>query len=177
MLTKTFNNVIRAVVTGEKLTFKRVDGTTTEVTIPNTVGSNFISYYSTTMLRIPELLKLGRYTTAVGNSSAGGVCFGTGTTAPTDSDYTITQKVLDASSGASVTINTSTDGNTHTGIYTIVNNGTQDLVITEVGLYGTIPYGSSQYYAYLIDRTLLESSVTIPAGGGVGKVVYSITIS
>ncbi len=176
MLTKTFNQAIRAAVTGESFTLKRVDGSVVTVTIPATVSNSYSQYFTQGMLRIPALMKQDRYSSQVSIAGSGGVCFGTGTAEPTEDDYTITQKVMNAGSGMSVTCGVAQNGNTWTGTYTIINSGTADVTISEVGLYGTIMYSSNSYYCYLIDRTLLEEPITIPANGGVGQIVYTVNI-
>jgi hypothetical protein len=58
-------------------------------------------------------------------------------------------------------------------MYTLTNNGTEDFTVSEIGLYGYIRQkhkDKSYYYRYhvLIDRTLLETPITIPGNGGVG---------
>ena len=176
MLTKQFQKVYRGAVTGESYQVRICNGNTVTVTYPDSIANNYHAMATRTMVNIPALMKKDNFTYAFGTSSSGGVSFGTGTAAGTEDDYTITQKVMNSGTGLAVTMNVVQDGSTYTGTYTITNSGSAAVTIAEVGLFGTCPYASSSSYLYLIDRTLLEEPLTIPAGG-VGKVVYTITIS
>lgn len=174
MLTKTFNTLIHAMVTGESFLLTTPAGNTSSQTLPVNMGNNYQSYFISSMLRIPELMKKDSYSAKIINKT-GGVSFGSGTAAPTEDDYTIDQVVFTASAGLSATATVTEDGNTFTGLYTIVNNSAESITIAEVGLFGTAPKGTSSYNLYMIDRTLLEEPVTIPSGE-VGKVTYTITV-
>lgn len=175
MLTKQFNTILRAAITGENFTFKMVDGNIVTMTIPTDLSNNYAQYFTKYMMRIPALMNNDRYSAAIGYSSNGGVAFGTGTAAPTEDDYKITQKVMNSGTGFAVTKTVTQEGGKCTGIYTLVNDSTTDVTITEVGLFGSVMCTTNSYYCYLIDRTLLEEPVTIKAGE-VGKITYTVTI-
>ena len=175
MLTKQFQKVYRGAVTGESYQVRISNGNIVTVTYPDAIANNYHTIATRTMINIPALMKKDGFSTYFSTSSSGGVCFGTGTAAATEDDYTITQKVLNSGSGLAVTMNVVQDGSTYTGTYTIVNSSSAAVTIAEVALFGTCPYSGSTAYHYLVDRTLLEEPLTIPAGG-VGKVVYTITI-
>lgn len=55
---------------------------------------------------------------------------------------------------------------------TITNNNETDITIGEVG----IVYQTGSSYSVLFERTVLESPITIPAGG-VGQVTYTIRMN
>lgn len=63
-----------------------------------------------------------------------------------------------------------------TAIYTITNGNAADVTISEVGTYGRVPSGTKDYTNALVERTVLDSPVTIPAGG-VGQVTYTIRMN
>lgn len=106
-----------------------------------------------------------------------GVCFGNGTTPPTENDHCMEGDLL-TNYGCSQTYEFSKDSITFT--YTITNNGSDPFTISEVGLLGYAYVGNGNYRYYssgiLLDRTLLESPITIPAGG-VGQLTYTIRMN
>lgn len=118
-----------------------------------------------------------------GTSGFTGVAFGDGTTEPTEDDTWLSgnQHTSITSSNTTVEVTESEEGDERcvTAVYTINNNTGADITIGEVGLfsYCTILGPSGSYNAYisvLIERSLLENPITIPAGG-VGKVTYTIS--
>ena len=109
-----------------------------------------------------------------------GVIFGNGTTPPTLADYCLSGNII---SGITATVG-STDvaaienGVTLTTVYTIINNNSTAITIGEIGLVGK-PYtnttSTDEAYKALLERTVLETPVTIEPGT-VGRVTYTITI-
>ena len=92
---------------------------------------------------------------------------GTGTTTPTGNDYELATVNTDISCDAVVA---GVSAN-YTKIYTATfsNPTSSDIVVTEVGLYGNMPYqnqnhGLLTYIDCLFDRTVLSTPITIPAG-------------
>ena len=109
------------------------------------------------------------------NSAMAGVIFGNGATPPTIDDYFLSG---DQITGIEYTSNVSSviddNGVTVTGVYTITNNNTSDITISEVGLVGPCTTGTPYYYwRCMVERTLLDTPVVIPAGG-IGQVTYTI---
>lgn len=103
----------------------------------------------------------------------GGVVFGTGDTAPTFDDYKLSgDLVTTMSASASVVVTKDDDGYTYVATYTIANTGSADITIKEVGL---ILYGRANS-SFLIERTVLDSPLTISVGG-VGQLVYTIRMN
>lgn len=101
----------------------------------------------------------------------GGVVFGTGDTAPTFDDYKLSGSIVTAiNAGASVETTFDDDGCTFVGTYNISNTGSEEITIKEVGLILRSAYNNS---AILVERTVLDTPLTIPAGG-IGQVVYTI---
>lgn len=113
------------------------------------------------------------------------VFFGTGSTAPTIDDYRLAgDTVTGYTSSHTYKDEYAEDGTfaKRTATYTITNNNAEPVTIGEIGIFicavWTTGYSSNKYiyttYPYLLERTVLESPITIPAGG-VGQVTYSIT--
>lgn len=101
----------------------------------------------------------------------GGVFFGDGDTPPTPDDYALSGNVITtATATAVVTKTVDANGVTITGTYTITNTGTENITIAEVGLFEGF---SNSMCDYMMERTVLDSPITIPAGG-VGQVTYTI---
>lgn len=115
-----------------------------------------------------------------------GVVFGDGNVAPTVDDITLSGNPILGLSSSNITISASVVSETtyyeKTCIYTIHNDTGADITIGEIGLFCSFYGQKRQYYSdyvqcpYMIERTALESPVTIPAGG-VGQVTYTIRIN
>lgn len=104
-------------------------------------------------------------------SGYGGVFFGNGTTPPTLDDKTLSGDVISTiTTTASAVSSIDENGNPQiTASYTISNTGSEPVTISEVGLFE----GLSNWGFVMIERTLLETPVTI-AAGGIGQVTYTI---
>lgn len=111
-------------------------------------------------------------------TSNGGAIIGTGTTPATIDDYKLAGDMITTFTySKSVTITHDDDKTTITALYTITNTGAAAFTIGEIGLIAAC-YSSSNTSAYrcLVERTVLDSPVTIEAGG-VGQVTYTIEIN
>lgn len=90
---------------------------------------------------------------------------GTGTTNPTPSDYDLENVNTDI---VCTTVNTSFSDNTNTKVYNVTfsNPTASDITLTEIGMYGKMPYYNDEYKTdyVMLDRTVLNAPVTIPAG-------------
>lgn len=104
--------------------------------------------------------------------TAGFVAFGTGTTPPTLDDYTLSGNIV---TGISTTAKVSggfTDSGTEvSATYTITNNNDTAVTIGEIGAFGAS--GSTTGKGVMLERTVLESPITIEPGG-VGQVTYTL---
>jgi len=87
---------------------------------------------------------------------------GTGTTVATEDDYELETVNTDVSCDV-VVVGTSVN---HTKTYTATfsNPTSNDITVTEVGLYGYIYVSTSENADFLLDRTVLNTPITIPAG-------------
>ena len=105
----------------------------------------------------------------------GGVIFGTGTTPPSIDDYTISGDIITGLNSSAV-FDTSFDdaGRTVTTTYTLTNTNDEAVTIGEIA--SVMGAGSSSSYAILLERTVLESPITIEPGG-VGQVTYTIRMN
>ena len=63
-------------------------------------------------------------------------------------------------------------------MFTLTNTGSEDFTISELGLVTYAYITNTNGYCYennfLLERTVLENPITIPANGGVGQVTYTI---
>lgn len=102
----------------------------------------------------------------------GGVAFGDGNTPVTVDDYQLSGNHLTAYTPSyDCKINEDLDEITWT--YTITNNGTTAFTIKEIGVFISASYN---YYNALVLREVLDSPVTIEAGG-VGQVTLKIKVN
>ena len=124
-----------------------------------------------------------------GSSSANslpyrGVCFGDGDTPPTPADLNISGNAF-STYNALYNLSTGVDDSGHIYVkahYTITNTGDQAFTIKEIGLFAAPSLNKgpdiavSGTFSILLDRTVLDTPVTIPAGG-IGQVEYTITFN
>lgn len=89
---------------------------------------------------------------------------GTGTTAPTENDYELQTVNTDVSCDTVIVGNSANYTKTYTATFSNPTNS--DITVTEVGLYANIMYNSrnESYMDVLLDRTVLTTPITIPAG-------------
>lgn len=57
----------------------------------------------------------------------------------------------------------------------LVNSSSSDVIVSEVGLIASMGSYNNKDYKCLLEHTLLDEPITIPAGE-VGKVIYTINI-
>lgn len=106
-----------------------------------------------------------------------GVVFGTGNTEPTIDDYQMAgEHFVDYTESHS--FENTIDGTIRTLScrYTLTNTSTESVTIGEIGLSGNAyrKNGSWYYYTgFLLERTVLDSPITITAGG-VGVITYTL---
>lgn len=93
----------------------------------------------------------------------GGTVFGDGTDEVTFDDLTMSGNIITGiTATCTATATHDDDGVTIEASYTITNNNSNDITISEIGRIT---------YLMLIERTLLDTPVTIP-GGAIGQVKY-----
>lgn len=105
-----------------------------------------------------------------------GICLGSGTTPATIDDYKLENPITTGFS-ASVVRQYDAQYNS-TFVITLTNTSADDIVIGEIGYVGDAHYGAGNSYAayVLFDRTVLDSPITIPAGG-IGQITYTIRLN
>lgn len=110
--------------------------------------------------------------------SYGYVYFGTGTTPATLDDYKLESIITSGISISEQSETSSLADNviTKKATYILKNNSSSDITIGEIGIYKYINYGSSSNASFfLLERTVLDEPITIPADG-TGTVNYTIKI-
>ena len=96
----------------------------------------------------------------------GYIVLGSGTTEPTPEDYRLESKITTNLSCDSVSVSRNTTVKTYTATFS--NSGISDITVTEIGYVSRIIYTYRNrnyiYDDFLMDRTVLETPITIPAG-------------
>lgn len=112
----------------------------------------------------------------VKTSYGGGVIFGTGSEPPAVDDYNLSGDIV-TGIAVSVVLSKSYDDNGAAieALYTLTNNGAEPKTISEVGLFGQLKSSGGTTNTVLLERTVLDSPVTIEPSG-VGQVKYTIHI-
>ncbi len=124
---------------------------------------------SSSTITDPEYLFEGmRYVrSATFKSGLYGTFFGTGTTPPTRDDYKLESPITDGTLYSSVqTAPVQGFDEDHARLYVtheVHNTGTEDITVSEVGIFGCARDSSN--VIFLLDRTVLDTPITIPAGG------------
>lgn len=171
MFTKNWYRSLAAHMVGGTIAngIKGISGTT--------YNAAYYSAYSLNLMTIYCAMNNGVLTSYNESSPTPGVMFGKGDTAPTIDDYKLSGSLITGIT-ASKTVSYSTDdeGATCTGLYTITNSGTSDKTISEVCLYAALTYNGAYQRGAVIERTVLDTPVTIPAGG-IGQVTYTIRMN
>lgn len=102
-----------------------------------------------------------------------GVSFGTGNTAPTMDDYGLSGDLITTLTATSAAAREAGTGDVSI-VYTLTNSGSSEITIREVAWFGySYIKESGSWFSAMYDRTVLDTPVTIPAGG-VGQVTYTI---
>ena len=162
MLTKNFYAYIKAAFSGSDSTaiFTKTDGTKGEVSISS-------SY--------PPFKVMNSWSKSTIMS---GVSFGTGTTPATVSDYflesILTETQINVSTPSSVSFNKFDTYEEYTVTFGVTNKTADAITISEMGLTAIpySPYSGTPYYV-LVDHTVLDTPVTIPAGQS-KQITYTI---
>lgn len=118
-----------------------------------------------------------KYTDSPSSYYLNGVTFGDSDQPATVEDYKLAGNII-SNLVASVTISKS--DNDITARFTITNNNSTEVTIKEVCYTAYFQYFTSSWGSnsngVVIDRTVLDTPVTIPTGG-VGQIVYTITFN
>ena len=156
MLTKNFYSYMRAILQKTSATFTRTNGTTGAYTSTNDS---------------PPFTVMNAWAT---EAEATGVSFGTGTTPSTASDYFLKNILGDTQISVSVPSAVSFSRfdtyDEYSVTFGVTNITAEAITISEVGL--TANPQSNPYYV-LVDRTVLDTPITIPAGQS-KQITYTI---
>lgn len=134
------------------------------VTAPN--GTTRVATYSSA--KSAGLLNGASFLTGIGSNgyfTTYGFCLGRGATPATKADYALEDMIT---SGLScITYSTATnwydDGAEKIWSYTMQNTSDADITIREIGKIGQFYSGNTAYHV-MVDRTVLDTPITIPAG-------------
>ena len=162
MLTKNFYSYIRADFSESTTaaTFTKTDGITNTVTL----SSDY-----------PPFKVMNTWAKSI---TATGVSFGTGTTPATASDYVLESilddKKINVSTPSSISFSRYDTYEEYTVTFGITNKTADAIAISEIGLTAMpySPYNGNNVFA-LVDRTVLETPITIPAGQS-KQITYTI---
>ena len=160
MLTKNFWKVFTALV-------GRVQGEVKEVTVTLPNGSSYTNNIYGTNAKPYSML--GAISGPWCNEKIGtwfGVWYGTGNTPASIDDYkleaAITDGSLSAKAGSSALVaSVEADCVRISGPHSITNVTSKDIAISEIGCLGQIESGGN---SFLLDHTVLETPIVIPAG-------------
>ena len=159
MLTKNFYSFMRLVFQKATSTFTLTDGSVS--TISSTTNSQ------------PPFEIMKNWANAV---NATGVSFGTGTTPATASDYFLESILgnnkINVSTPSSISFSRYDTYEEYTVTFGVTNKTAEAITISEVGLTA-VPYSYSTASYALVDRTVLDAPVTIPAGQS-KQITYTI---
>ena len=160
MLTKNFYSYMRGAFSaaGKEIPFVKTDGTTTNLRYSN----NFAPFTVMNKWSV--------------DNNGFGVSFGKGTTPATMSDYSIESGLdgtqISVSYPNSVSYSRGDTFDEYSVSFGITNITSDAITISEVGLIVGVNSGSSENKV-LVDRTVLDAPVTIPAGQS-KQITYTI---
>ena len=167
MLTNNFwsalaQNMIGAV---NSASIKNVSGQLTQI---NNAAGSFLPFF---ISGYDYKVDLSEINTSYNMSNRGGVIFGDGNTPVTAEDYKIAGNIITGITTSAALARSFNDGLAQiVATYTIT--ASSEVTIKEIAAFASSGYNGM----YMLDRTVLDTPVTIPAGG-VGQVVYTITFN
>ena len=152
MLTKNFYEYMRAAFQKTSGTFVKTDGTTKSVSLVDDR---------------PPFKYMNTFTV-----------FGTGTTAATASDYNLESRLtstqISIATPSEVSFSQGDTYHEYSVSFGVTNITSETITISEVGLLAAPYYASGSTTVYtLVDRTVLDTPVTIPAGQS-KQITYTI---
>ena len=115
----------------------------------------------------------------LGSTGGGGtysyIVLGSGTTPATVDDYKLENQITSGLTGT--TAITVDEDNDAIYVLTLTNTSSEDITIGEVGIFASCftKNSSSSTALFLLERTVLDAPITIPAGG-IGTIDYSIKL-
>ena len=155
MLTKNFYSYMRAYLQKATAKFTKTDGTTNWTPISS---------------EYPPFKVMNNWSFSTGQT---GVSFGTGTTPATTSDYflesILTSTQISVSAPSAVSFSRGDTYDEYSATFGITNETTEAITISEVGLTAMPSSGGHT----LVDRTVLDNPITIPAGQS-KQITYTI---
>lgn len=158
MLTKNFYSYIKVGLQKAEAIFTKTDSTTIQMSHIDAAG-------------YPPLVAMRNWSWS---KNQHGVSFGTGTTPPTASDYflenILTSTSISVATPSAVSFSRVDTYEEYSVTFGVTNKTDNAITITEVGLIAALQ--SSGSYA-LVDRTVLETPITIPAGQS-KQITYTI---
>lgn len=172
MFLKNYYKALAVVTSAKKVTYRAKDGKYYDVGVGDNCRGALQIGSSSNYQYIPSM-----YQPRTSYTAGGGVVFGDGTTPPTLDDYCLSGNLITAvTPSVSVTKTDDDDGVTLVGVYTLVNTGDTDVTVGEVALMCNLcNSNTTAEIKGFIERTVLDSPVTIPAGG-VGQITYTIKL-
>lgn len=171
MFTKNYYNSLMSYTTGATIPKGLVD-------YSNTVRDSVYSptTYTYAYYAFPRYAMSKGVKTSTANNE--GVMFGDGNTPATINDTALAGNLITTIS-VSVSFAETVDdmGCAVNGTFVVTNTGSNEITIREAVMYLRCPYNSSGgSFPCVIDRTVLDTPVTIPAGG-IGQVTYTIRMN
>ena len=159
MLTKNFYSYMRAVFQDTSAEFVKTDGTAVSKT-----------YYSADN----PFVVMKQWAASI---STAGVSFGTGTTPATASDYVIESILgntqISVSTPNAVSFSRADTYDEYSVTFGITNKTAEAITISEVGLTACPNTKGTPFAFALVDHTVLDNPVTIPAGQS-KQITYTI---
>lgn len=170
MLTNNWYNYLRAnfLSAYQDRTFTGIEVTSTNGTKYAPAGSSNYCYYM--------MLRGGSLTSVASSNGGAGVNFGDGTVPPAKEDHCLSGNFISGLSLGSYSASHAVEGDTASVVITLTvkNGGAEPVTISEIAWVDRQYVNGGNMKSFMFDRTLLESPVTIPAGGQ-GVVVYKFS--
>ena len=173
MLTKNFYSVMRVQLSKKKTAARFI----------SVLGKIFDVYPQNAVFPFEAMKSAGEsiQTEETQTNSMTGVRFGSDDTPPTANDYKLGSQItsgLSFTNPAEITYTLSNTCSEYAATYGVTNMSEETIVIKEIGLFSqpsTTVIGGSKtgYIAALVDRTVLDAPVTIPAGQS-KQITYTI---
>lgn len=164
MITKNFKAVVASLLQSN-------GQSSIQACLPVTTATGAVHYLEP---RFPDFPYNVTRSMVISNSLSRGVWIGRGNTAPTENDYTLEDRIISGLTAGSPTESAAVDGDGNIYkdlIFVLTNTTASDITIKEIGYVQTFRTSSSVggtagiIDILMLDRTVLEPPLTVPANG------------
>lgn len=163
MITKNFKMLLATILESS-------GGSDSPCTVPIKSPGGNVYYLSPKLNRFPYAITP---TVQISSPPYGGIYIGSGSTPASENDYALETPIISGLSASTPAVVRSVDGDGNPYIsftFTLTNSTASDKIVREIGYFQLVNAGSynssgGSQTSIMLDRTVLETPLTVPANG------------